>query len=157
MALYPDLEGPRAVVERVLFGGEQDDTPTEVLITRNANGADDDTFDTGTGEWTPVGVTEVYEGRAAFRFGSLDRQFQSGGQVLLRAEARLSIPLSDLTDDNLPLPNDIVEIISNARDESQVGRKFRIERRFGTSMAVVARYVMSEWMPRGREIPVSEG
>lgn len=153
MALYPNLEGPRAAVERVLFGGENDDTPTTVRITRNANGADDDTFDTNTGEWTPVGLTTVYEGRAAFRFATLDRQFESGGQVLLRSECRMSLPLEDLTEDNLPKVGDFVTITANARDELQVGRKFRIERRFGGTFSLTARYVMSEWVPRGRELP----
>lgn len=153
MALYPDLEGPRAILNRVLFGGDNDDTPTEVLVERNENGADDDVFNTTTGEWTEVGASTVYEGRASFRMATLDRQFQSGGQVLLRAEARLSFNLDDLTDDNRPEVGDFVTITANARDESQVGRKFRIERRFGGSMALTARYVMSEWVPRGRELP----
>jgi hypothetical protein len=153
VALYPDLEGPKAQVERVLFGGEDDDTPTEVTITRNANGADDDTFDTNTGEWTPVGVTTVYSGKASFRFGNLDRQFQSGGQVLLRSEARLSLPLDDIDPDDPPTAGDVVTVTSNARDESQVGRKFRIERRLGSSFSITARFVMSEWVPRGRELP----
>jgi hypothetical protein len=153
VALYPNLDGPKALIERVLFGGEDDDTPTEVTITRNANGADDDTFNTTTGEWTPVGVTTVYSGKAAFSFGNLDRQFQSGGQVFLRAEARLTLPLDDIDPDDPPAVGDVVEVTANARDELQVGRKFRIERRFGGTFGITARYVMSEWVPRGRELP----
>lgn len=153
MALYPNLEGPKAIAERIFFGGENDDTPTTVRITRNANGADDDTFDTNTGEWTPVGVTTVYEGKAAFRFATLDRQFESGGQVILRAEARLSLPLSELTPATEPAVSDFVEILTNERDEAQVGRKFRIDRIFGGTFAITRRCVVSEWVPRGRELP----
>lgn len=152
MALYPNLDGPRATVERVLFGGEDDDTPSEVKVERNANGSTDDTFNTTTGDWTIVGLSTVYEGKAAFRFATLDRQFESGGQVILRSEARLSFPLADV-EGHEPAVGDFVTITANARDPGQVGRKFRIERIFGGTFTLTRRCVMSEWVPRGRELP----
>jgi hypothetical protein len=151
MALYPNLDGAKAKVTRVLFG---DDEPAgEVIITRDPEGADDDTFNTTTGEWTVVGQTTVYEGRAAFRATDPDRRFDSGGQTLLRQEWSLKLPLDDLTADTEPAVGDYVEITACARDGQLVGERFRIDRLLGSSFGVVRKCVMYTYDPLGREIP----
>ena len=149
MALRPDLTGARARLEGVLFG-DGTDVPATVRITRDPEGADDDTFNTTTGAWTRVGQTVVYTGPASFRAGSADpnRRVDVGGSEELRTEWHLRLPLS------APAPSvgDFVTIRTNVRDPSQVGRLFRVDRVLGSSMAIVQRLVMSEYHPLAREI-----
>lgn len=150
MALFPDLSGPKVLIERILFNTDQEPV-SEVLITWDAQAAADDTFDPNTGLWTqPQGdATTVYEGKAAVRAQDPERLFDVGMQVQLRAEWALRLPLAS---PEIPIGS-IVEITSNARDASQVGRRFRVDRRLGSSFAVVAKYVMFEFKPLHQVLP----
>ena len=120
-------------------------------ILTDPQGADDDEFDTETLTWTArVGQSEVYEGPASFRAGSADpnRRVDVGGSDELRTEWHLRLPL----DAAQPSVGDFVEILTCVRDPHQVGRKFRVDRVLGSTMAVVQRIVMSEFHPLAREI-----
>lgn len=149
MALFPDLTAGKAQVERVLFGNATTDTPTTVIITRDTEGPDDDTFNTATGEWTRVGEILVYSGKGAVRAADPERLFEVGGGMELRSEWALRLPFSAPE----PVPGDFVEILTNVRNPSLVGRRFRIDRVLGSTLGVVRKCVMYEFTPIGRELP----
>jgi hypothetical protein len=154
MALLPDLTFAKSQIGRLLFGADSGlEVPGEVEITRNTGGTADDVFNTTTGLWTSIDRDAVYSGAASFRANDPDRRFDSGGQVILRAEWSLKLPLDDLTEDTEPAEGDFVEITSCARDGHLVGKKFRIDRILGTSFATLRRCVMYEYHPVGRELP----
>lgn len=147
MTLAIDLTPARRRVGQILFGGDGFDSPSTVRITTDPEGADDDTFNTTTGQWTRVGETTVYEGPAAFRGGPLERARLQDDEA--RTEWFLSMPLSAPD----PLGGSFVEILTCLADPQLVGRRFRIVRTISSSLGVVRRCSMQEYTTIGRERP----
>lgn len=147
MAVYPDLTNARRLVERAVFGDDNELAAT-VRITLDPAGAGDDTFNTTTGLWTRVGQTTVYEGKAGFRANNPEQDLDIGGSNEIRGEWALKLPLSFM-----PTPGSFVLILTCARDPLLVGKEFRIERVLGSSMGVLRRCTMHEYTSGPREIP----
>lgn len=149
MALRPDLTNAKAILEDILFGAGPSDTATTVRITRDPQGPDDDTFNTTTGEWTTVGRTTLYTGPANVRASDPERIVDVGGGDQVRSEWALKYPLSAPA----PTAGAMVEILTNRRDPSQVGRRFKISRVLGGSFTLMHKAVMYEFVPIGNELP----
>ncbi len=125
------VEAARRVTESVMA-----DT---CLITRDAEGPDDDTLDSATGLLVrPAGEpSTVYAGKCWVRPGGLSRSLAErnraeGGAYFTAQTFDAAIPVSA----TIPLPGDEFTITAASTDATLVGRVFRVSAVDSTTFAV---------------------
>lgn len=106
-------------------------------ITRDTDGADDDTLDQSTGLLTPVAdQAPVYTGVCSVSFVATLRQAgvqEEAGRQLAPSRFRIDIPLEASP---LPQLGDIVTIVTSGSDQGLVGKRFKVETVSAATLAV---------------------
>lgn len=109
-------------------------------ITRDTNGADDDTLDQTTGLLTPVDdQTVVYVGVCSVTFVKTLRQTgaeEEGGRQLAPSRFEVGIPLDATLPLGLPRLGDLCEINTSGSDQGLVGKRFKVETVSAATLAV---------------------